>query len=107
MTYDIRIDDDTAVELIKQLGEGAGDVTLTVTPPWTERRFEPGDRVRVHFDDGPGPATVIGVSESYGERYVQISYGPGGKYRTSLPPSSVSTDNLVHHPGSVRVKQEA
>jgi hypothetical protein len=100
MTFQIRLDDDQALELLRALG-GTGDVILTVEEPHTERRFEPGDRVRVHFDDGPGPATVLGVTVSHGEQFVQVSYGRGGKYRTSLSPGSVQTDNVIHHPARI------
>lgn len=105
MSYDIHLDDDAAMGLLKALGESAGDgVTLRYTPAWTERVFKPGDRVRVPFDDGMGSATVTGTGiDSLGHHYVKVSYGPGGRYSTSLGRGSVETDNVIEHPAVVEV----
>jgi hypothetical protein len=78
-------------------------ITLRVTEPRTEARFEVGDPVTVEFDDGPGPAVVIGLARSGREEYVRVSYGPKGKYSTSLPKYAVRTSNTVFHPATVQV----
>lgn len=79
-------------------------IWLRVEHGWTEAKFEPGDPVRVPFDDGWGPAEVLEVGESYGERYVRVKYGPGGKYTTSLSPGSIQTTNLHTHPPVLTIK---
>lgn len=78
-------------------------VTIVTIGAWSEAVFEPGDRVRVHFDDGPGPAEVTG---SYRDRYdgthrVQVKYGPSGRYTTTLAASSVSTSHRIEHPATI------
>lgn len=96
--------DGEAYAAMKSLTMAGLPFTVVTTEAWSEPVFEPGDPVRVPFDNGWGPATVLGVSESYGERYVRVKYGPKGKYTTSIGAGSVQTDNRVEHPATLRVE---
>lgn len=81
-------------------------ITISTAEPWSEPVFEPGDRVRVPFDDGYGPAEVTG---SYVDQYdrtlrVNVKYGPKGKYTTTLSASSVSTEHRIEHPATIEIE---
>lgn len=104
MTFEVVIEPDTEdYERLKQLIETGGPVIMKVDAPWSEPLFVHGDRVQVAFDDGWGPATVEGTSTYMGDELVQVSYGPRGKYRTSLSRAAVRTDRRREYPARVEV----
>lgn len=80
--------------------ETSSYVRLLIEPTVTEPVYEVGDRVRVHFDNGPGPATITGV----GPEYIKVAYGPKDRYSTSLSRYSVSTDKRKTTPACLKVK---
>jgi hypothetical protein len=79
-------------------------VVINVDPAWSEPMFVHGDEVTVEFDNGRGSATVDRTFTSDGTEYVAVTYGPGGKYRTSLPRSSVQTDRRREYPLRIEVR---
>lgn len=85
--------------MLAGLTSGGAPVTLQVTPPWSEPLFVHGDKVQVEFDNGLGTAVV----ESADDTYVQVTYGPRQKYRTSLPRCSVITDRRREYPAQIEV----
>lgn len=89
--------------LDKAVADPEKAVTIRVTPAWTERVFEKGDRVGVQFDDGPGSAWVLDTFEIDGIRHVRVEYGPRRRFTTSLEAASVTTENKVLHPLTVEV----